>query len=358
MYCGKPSCMICSKTSLPSCDCKQTQRARYEYAPLGALITAQGDRAQENKFRFSCEFMDDELGLIYYNYRYLNPTDGRWINRDPIREYGGRNLYGFIKNRIFKQLDYLGLYILINATESVKYIYHDGLVFPSNLSDAYEGTIGDCPKCGCVLVWIHGYNTTLAEAMTRFEVVEKAYKSSEGKCDVYGFAWNGNPGASNFKDAVKGSRFTGSGAFSHFLRDLKVKCPNIKVHIGTHSLGAGVALEALAHGEDIGNIGNVFLANPAVDNESLEPGEEFEKAPANADSIHLAISKEDDILEFVYPLSEFNVALGENGPDHPENVPANVITHDFTNDFGDNHGAVYIPSNNSNFWNIASGLFK
>ena len=79
--------------------------------PLGALITAQGDRAQENKFRFSCEFMDDELGLIYYNYRYLNPTDGRWINRDPIREYGGRNLYGFIKNRIFKQLDYLGLYI-------------------------------------------------------------------------------------------------------------------------------------------------------------------------------------------------------------------------------------------------------
>lgn len=114
----------------------------------------------------------------------------------------------------------------------------------------------------------------------------------------------------------------------------------------------------MAHGEDIGNIGNVFLANPAVDNESLEPGEEFEKAPANADSIHLAISKEYDILEFVYPLSEFNVALGENGPDHPENVPANVITHDFTNDFGDNHGAVYIPSNNSNFWNIASGLFK
>lgn len=28
--------------------------------------------------------MDDELGLIYYNYRYLNPTDGRWINRGQI----------------------------------------------------------------------------------------------------------------------------------------------------------------------------------------------------------------------------------------------------------------------------------
>ena len=42
-------------------DCKQTRRARYEYAPLGALITAQGDRAQENKFRFSCEFMTTSL---------------------------------------------------------------------------------------------------------------------------------------------------------------------------------------------------------------------------------------------------------------------------------------------------------
>ena len=90
-------------------DCKQTRRARYEYAPLGALITAQGDRAQENKFRFSCEFMDDELGLIYYNYRYLNPTDGRWINRDPIDEQGGANLYAFSGNAVINKLDLLGL---------------------------------------------------------------------------------------------------------------------------------------------------------------------------------------------------------------------------------------------------------
>ena len=90
-------------------DCKQTQRARYEYAPLGVLITAQGDRTQENKFRFSCEFMDDELGLIYYNYRYLNPTDGRWINRDPIDEQGGANLYAFSGNAVINKLDLLGL---------------------------------------------------------------------------------------------------------------------------------------------------------------------------------------------------------------------------------------------------------
>ena len=54
-------------------DGQQTRRARYEYAPFGSLLTAKEDMAQENKFRFSCEYADDELGLVYYNYRHLNP---------------------------------------------------------------------------------------------------------------------------------------------------------------------------------------------------------------------------------------------------------------------------------------------
>ena len=43
-------------------DGQHTRRARYEYAPFGSLLTTEGDMAQENKFRFSCEFSDDELG--------------------------------------------------------------------------------------------------------------------------------------------------------------------------------------------------------------------------------------------------------------------------------------------------------
>ena len=86
----------------------QTRRARYEYAPFGRLIAAERNMAQESRFRFSCEYMDDELGLVYYNYRHLNPTDGRWINRDPIQEQGGWNLYAFIRNRINIEVDLLG----------------------------------------------------------------------------------------------------------------------------------------------------------------------------------------------------------------------------------------------------------
>ena len=82
-------------------------RAAYSYRPFGGIKTMQGDLAGENKFRFSCEYSDDDLGLIYYNYRHLNPADGRWINRDPILENGGWNLFGFVANRY--GIDVLGL---------------------------------------------------------------------------------------------------------------------------------------------------------------------------------------------------------------------------------------------------------
>ena len=84
------------------------RRALYEYRPYGGLVTSEGNMAQENKFRFSCEYMDDELGLIYYNYRHLNPLDGRWISRDPIAEQGGWNLFAFVKNNSIINFDYLG----------------------------------------------------------------------------------------------------------------------------------------------------------------------------------------------------------------------------------------------------------
>lgn len=43
-------------------------------------------------------------------YRFYNPELGRWINRDPIGEVGGYNLYGFVKNNVINQVDYIGLY--------------------------------------------------------------------------------------------------------------------------------------------------------------------------------------------------------------------------------------------------------
>lgn len=59
--------------------------------------------------RFSNQYWDSESGLSYYGYRYYSPSLGRWINRDPIGESGGLNLYGFVRNRPVNRVDKLGL---------------------------------------------------------------------------------------------------------------------------------------------------------------------------------------------------------------------------------------------------------
>ncbi|MDO4410593.1 MAG: RHS repeat-associated core domain-containing protein, partial [Akkermansia sp.] len=80
-------------------------RSTYAYTPFGA-VTANGDITQP--IQWSSEHYDSELALVYYNYRHYNPTDGRWINRDPIAEQGGWNLYGFVGNKSYEN-DELGL---------------------------------------------------------------------------------------------------------------------------------------------------------------------------------------------------------------------------------------------------------
>ncbi|WP_176012867.1 RHS repeat domain-containing protein [Victivallis sp. Marseille-Q1083] len=85
-----------------------TEVANYDYDPFGG-VTASGTASAGNPFRFSSEFLDEETGLVYYNYRYYSPTLGRWISRDPIGEKGGLNLYGFIRNSIPLLTDKQGL---------------------------------------------------------------------------------------------------------------------------------------------------------------------------------------------------------------------------------------------------------
>ena len=68
----------------------------------------EGNAAEDNPFRFSSEYADDELGLVYYNYRYYNPQNGRWISRDPAKEEKTNNLYWFVRNHPSIHLTYWG----------------------------------------------------------------------------------------------------------------------------------------------------------------------------------------------------------------------------------------------------------
>lgn len=48
-------------------------------------------------------------GMYYYGYRFYDPLTQRWMNRDPIGEWGGYNLYGFTKNGPLYKIDPWGL---------------------------------------------------------------------------------------------------------------------------------------------------------------------------------------------------------------------------------------------------------
>ena len=83
--------------------------AAYEYDPFGNVTKSGGTYANSNPFRYSTKFTDRDTGLIYYGYRYYDPQLGRFINRDPIEEAGGLNLYGFCGNDGVNRWDFLGM---------------------------------------------------------------------------------------------------------------------------------------------------------------------------------------------------------------------------------------------------------
>jgi RHS repeat-associated protein len=72
--------------------------AQYRYDPFGRTLSQTGDLAAANLYRFSSKELHAKSGMYYYGFRFYEPHLQRWINRDPIGELGGINLYGFVAN--------------------------------------------------------------------------------------------------------------------------------------------------------------------------------------------------------------------------------------------------------------------
>lgn len=62
-----------------TCEVFKTNRTigtAYTYSPYGQ-VSANGSVTQP--IQWSGEYLDPELGLVYYNYRHYNPQSGRWL---------------------------------------------------------------------------------------------------------------------------------------------------------------------------------------------------------------------------------------------------------------------------------------
>lgn len=81
--------------------------------PYGRLLSSSGPLAGANLYRFSGKEVNpnypDAGGYYSFGYRFYDPNLQRWVNRDPIGELGGINLYAALANDPFNQLDPYGL---------------------------------------------------------------------------------------------------------------------------------------------------------------------------------------------------------------------------------------------------------
>ncbi len=77
-----------------------------DYTPYGAVRASDGTLPD---FRYGKLLWTGEVGLYASRTRFFDPGNTRWLNRDPILERGGINLYGYARANPVNFYDFLGL---------------------------------------------------------------------------------------------------------------------------------------------------------------------------------------------------------------------------------------------------------
>ncbi|WZV03426.1 RHS repeat-associated core domain-containing protein [Lentisphaerota bacterium WC36G] len=164
----------------------------YDYSPFGQLSL--DNETVANPFRFSSEYAEKETGLIYYNYRYYNPTVGKWTKRDPIQEKGGQNLYGFVNNRPIIYYDNLGAWAsnggFENGTEEMAFCEQN---FLGEVSDQTEEMLrdqgrGEIPYSDANEISEVAYGAAVIYLFTAFE-----YFVKDNGCEYFCLSWTPMP---------------------------------------------------------------------------------------------------------------------------------------------------------------------
>ena len=71
-------------------------QAQYSYDPYGRATKLQGILASD--FQYGGYYFHSPSGLSLTLHRPYSSILGRWLNRDPIREQGGADLFRYVLN--------------------------------------------------------------------------------------------------------------------------------------------------------------------------------------------------------------------------------------------------------------------
>lgn len=95
-------------------------RARYEYDPYGRRTKVAGNL--EADFGFTGYYVHQPSGLQLALYRAYDADLGRFINRDPIGEAGGMNLYDYVYNNPIGNVDPDGRWVEMEVLVAVGFV--------------------------------------------------------------------------------------------------------------------------------------------------------------------------------------------------------------------------------------------
>ena len=97
-------------------DSSGNQVASIAYDPYGRPTILEGTFTPD--FSFTGLYNHSRSGLNFATYRAYSPSLGRWMNRDPIEERGGVNLYDYVLNDPINFHDPNGTSIAVSLTGS------------------------------------------------------------------------------------------------------------------------------------------------------------------------------------------------------------------------------------------------
>ena len=89
-------------------DSNVTVQAVYDYDPFGRRTKVSG--TGDTVVSYTGHHWHEKSGIYLTWFRQYDPNLGRWLNRDPIGERGGINLYGYVTNNPTNVTDPLGLF--------------------------------------------------------------------------------------------------------------------------------------------------------------------------------------------------------------------------------------------------------
>jgi RHS repeat-associated protein len=122
-------------------------QASYEYDPYGVRTQLSG--AMNSDLGFASLFHESQSGFDLAKYRAYDSTLGRWLNRDPISEKGGVNLYDYVTNDPINLKDTTGFdLVIVPAPAPIYPIFQQGRDNTYLLPPGAEGSFINWPDYG------------------------------------------------------------------------------------------------------------------------------------------------------------------------------------------------------------------